>query len=142
MTECLKIIELIRRMRKGFFHLKFIISALLIFVVISANAQEHRKQFGQNRVQYKNFDWHYYSTDNFEILYYTEGHEYAKLALKYLTEEFDKITDMIGYPPYAKTKIFIYNSSTDLQQSNIGIDGASFSIAGQTNFVKLQVEIA
>lgn len=129
-------------MRKGFLKLKTFLVLLFVLCTLSSNAQEHRKQFGQNRVQYKNLDWYYYSTDNFDIHYYTEGHEYAKLALKYLTDEFDKITDLIGYPPYAKTKIFIYNSVTDLQQSNIGVDGASFTIAGQTNFVKLQVEIA
>jgi Tol biopolymer transport system component len=128
-------------MIRGFYSL--IAVMLLLFASTSnLNAQEHRKSFGQNRVQYKTFDWQYYSTDNFDILYYAEGHEYAKLALKYLVDEFDKITDLIGYPPYAKTKIFIYNSTTDLQQSNVGVEGATFDIAGQTNFVKLQVEIA
>lgn len=129
-------------MIKDFIQKKIFFTLLLIFVSIYSNAQEHRNQFGQNRIQYKNFDWYYYGTDNFDIHYYTEGHEYAKLALKYLIEEFDKITNLIGYPPYAKTKIFIYNSNIDLQQSNIGVDGASFTIAGQTNFTKLQVEIA
>ncbi len=129
-------------MTKGFLKLKVFLSILFVFALTYVNAQEDARAFGQNRVQYKNFDWHYYSTDNFDIHYYAEGHEYAKLALKYLTEEFEKITDMIGYPPYAKTKIFIFNSTTDLQQSNVGIDGATFDIAGQTNFIKLQVEIA
>ena len=128
-------------MRKRFYSL-FTISLILGIWTTNLYAQEHRKNFGQNRVQYKNFDWQYYSTDNFDIHYYAEGHEYAKLALTYLVDEFDKITDVIGYPPYAKTKIFIYNSTTDLQQSNVGVEGATFTIAGQTNFVKLQVEIA
>lgn len=128
-------------MKRGFYSLLALIT-MLFTSALDLNAQEHRKSFGQNRVQYKNYDWQYYSTDNFDVLYYAEGHEYAKLALNYLLDEFDKITDLIGYPPYAKTKIFIYNSTTDLQQSNVGIDGASFTIAGQTNFVKLQVELA
>lgn len=122
-------------------------TTLIVFsgvFLLSLNSfgQEHRKAFGQNRIQYKNFDWQYYSTDEFDIHYYDQGQEYAKLALDYLGEEYEKLTDLLGYAPYAKTKIFLYNSKTDLQQSNIGVDGPTFTIAGQTNFIKLQVEIA
>ena len=48
----------------------------------------------------------------------------------------------MGYAPSAKTKIIIYNSYNDLQQSNINIDGSIFTIGGEMKFVKLQLEIA
>ncbi len=115
---------------------------VLLFLPILTRAQEHRKSFGQNRLQFKRFDWFYYSTDNYDIHYYNNGQEYAKLALEYLQSEYDQLTDLLGYAPYAKSKIFLYNSPSDLLQSNIGVDGATFTIAGQTNFIKLQVEIA
>ncbi len=99
------------------------------------------REYGKNRVQYKNFDWSYYSTDNFDVYYYRGGKNYANIAIKYLEDEFDRITDVLGYAPYAKTKIFIYNSITDLQQSNIGIDDEVFTVGGQTNFVKLRTEV-
>ena len=123
------------------------IKQLLLFIGIctvsfTVFGQQERKAFGQNRVQYKKFDWHYYSTDDYDIHYYHLGEEYAQMAIDYLKEEYEKITDLIGYAPFAKTKIFLYNSEVDLQQSNIGVDGATFTIAGQTVFVKLQVEIA
>jgi Tol biopolymer transport system component len=114
----------------------------LALVGYQSFAQEHRKSFGQNRLQFKNFDWYYYSTDNFDVHYYNDGQEYAKLALDFLEDEYDNLTDVLGYAPYAKTKIFLYNSPSDLLQSNIGVDGSTFTIAGQTNFTKLQVEIA
>ena len=122
--------------------LKALLIGLLLLSSIAVQAQEHRKVFGQNRVQYKSYDWYYYSTDDYDIHYYALGEEYAKLALDYLDEEYDKLTDMLGYAPFSKTKIFLYNSPVDLKQSNIGVDGATFTIAGQTKFVKLQVEIA
>lgn len=126
-------------------NLKLKLLLLILGFVVSGTvslAQEHRKSFGQNRLQFKKFDWFYYSTDNFDIHYYNNGQQYAKLALEYLDSEYDKLTDILGYAPYAKSKIFLYNSPSDLLQSNIGVDGATFTIAGQTNFVKLQVEIA
>lgn len=100
------------------------------------------RDFGKNRIQYKNFEWFFYSTDNFDVYYYSGGKELAKTAIDFLEVEFDRITDLLGYAPYAKTKIFIYNSIVDLQQSNIGISDQVFTIGGQTSFVKLQTEVA
>ncbi len=122
--------------------LRVLFICLFLFSVLVSYSQEHRKVFGQNRVQYKSYDWYYYSTDDYDINYYNLGEGYAKLALDYLDEEYDKLTDLLGYSPFSKTKIFLYNSPVDLKQSNIGVDGAAFTIAGQTKFVKLQVEIA
>ena len=121
---------------------------ILIFFVLamvmagSASAQYYYTKFGQNRIQYKKFDWYFYSTNNFEVYYYFGGQEYAKEALEFLEDEFVELTDVLGYAPYTKTKIFIYNSVQDLQQSNIGIGGDVFTIGGKTDFVKLQTEIA
>ncbi|MEP1778523.1 translocation protein TolB, partial [Reichenbachiella sp.] len=123
-------------------HLRVQLISLLLFSALTSFGQEHRKVFGQNRVQYKSYDWYYYSTDDYDVHYYNLGEEYAKLTLDYLDEEYDKLTDLLGYAPFSKTKIFLYNSPVDLKQSNIGVDGATFTIAGQTKFVKLQVEIA
>ncbi|WP_258102558.1 outer membrane protein assembly factor [Marinoscillum sp. MHG1-6] len=106
-----------------------------------SHGQYYYTEFGQNRIQYKKFDWYFYSTNNFEVYYYAGGHDYARQAMAYLEDEFTEITDILGYAPYAKTKIFIYNSIQDLQQSNIGIGGDVFTIGGKTDFVKLQVEI-
>ena len=118
-------------------HLRVQLISLFLFSALTSFSQEHRKVFGQNRVQYKSYDWYYYSTDDYDVHYYNLGEEYAKLTLDYLDEEYDKLTDLLGYAPFSKTKIFLYNSPVDLKQSNIGVDGATFTIAGQTKFVKL-----
>jgi len=93
-------------------------------------------------MQFKNFNWRYYSTDNFELYFYDGGNEIARLGAEYLEKEFDKITDILGYSSYYKTKIFLYNSISDLQQSNVGINEVAFDISGKTDFIKSQVEIA
>ncbi|MEP1034581.1 translocation protein TolB [Ekhidna sp.] len=125
-------------MFKGLF--KYIIPFFLMVSV--AYGQHYTTPFGQNRIQYKNFDWYYYSTNNFDIYYYPGGQEYALEAINFLEDEFVELTDRLGYAPYSKTKIFIYNSIHDLQQSNVGIDGAVYTIGGRTEFVKLQLEVA
>lgn len=120
----------------------FLISLLLFAGFNSSFAQVSKDDYGKNRVQYKDFNWRFYSSDNFDIYFYEGGQENALIAAKYLEKEFDRITDIVGYAPYSKTKIFLYNSVNDLQQSNVGVHERLYSVSGQTNFVKSQVEIA
>ena len=81
--------------------------------------QQSREVFGKNRIQYRQFDWVYLSGENFDVYYYDARKVMAQEALEFLEGEFDRITDLIGYPPYFKTKVFIYNSLSDLRQSNV-----------------------
>ncbi len=117
---------------------------LLIYIlsISSSFGQYYDTEFGQNRIQYKKFNWLFYTTSHFDVYYYDEGGKYAKEAIDYLEDEFNRLTDVLGYAPSAKTKIVIYNSYNDLQQSNIGIDGSVFTIGGEMEFIKLQLEIA
>ncbi len=99
-------------------------------------------QFGKNRVQYQNFDWKYITSDNFEIYYYEGGYQMALLTARYAESNFGRMTQFLGFAPYTKTKIFVYRSINELQQSNIGINNQNFNIGGQTNLGKSVVEIA
>jgi hypothetical protein len=114
----------------------------MLLVLNSAEAQQARETFGKNRIQYKQFDWQYLSSENFDVYYYDNRRKVANEAIQYLEGEFDRITDLIGYPPYLKTKVFLYNSVADLQQSNIGLNHTAFNVGGETEFVKPYVEIA
>ena len=121
---------------------RIILILLLVIPSFVSYSQAHRVQFGKNRIQYKFFDWEYYYSDNFEVYYYQGGEELAKRSIEYLESEFSRITETIGYPPYSKTRVFLYSSIADKQQSNVGVQGKDFTVGGQTNFVKSQVEIA
>lgn len=107
-----------------------------------ARAQHASERFGKNRVQYKQFRWNYLSSENFDVYFYDDRKRVAQEALEYLEKEFDRITDLIGFYPYQKTKVFLYNSVADLQQSNMGLNKQQFSAGGETDFVKPYVEVA
>ncbi len=130
-----------------FMRMKGVCCTLAIFVLsalfsLPAVAQRASEVFGKNRIQYRTFKWEYVSSENFDVYYYDNRRKVATEATQYLETEFDRITDLIGYPPYLKTKVFLYNSVTDLQQSNMGIMGQQFNVNGQTSFIKPYVEIA
>ncbi|MBX2947171.1 MAG: translocation protein TolB [Cyclobacteriaceae bacterium] len=122
-----------------------VVSLLVLFVFIAAagvEAQQAREVFGKNRQQFRTFDWQYLSGENFDVYYYDNRRAIANEALQFLELEFDRMTDLIGYPPYFKTKIFLYNSLSDLRQSNVGLNKTYYNIGGETDFVKPYVEVA
>lgn len=120
---------------------------LVVFLVCAVHfsgvaQQMTLEKFGRNRIQYKEFKWRYLSSDNFDVYFYAGGNKIAKEVIEYLEDEFDRVTDMIDYPPYSKTKVFLYNSVADLQQSNVGINDGTFTPSGETQFVKPYIEVA
>lgn len=130
-----------------FMSLRLVARATAILILwLGANfpalAQKATETFGKNRIQYRQFNWQYISSESFDVYYYDERRKVATEAIQYLETEFDRITDLIGYSPYLKTKVFLYNSVTDMQQSNMGIMGQQFNLNGQTDFIKPYVEIA
>ncbi len=116
---------------------------LVVFVgCMSGYAQQSREAFGKNRMQYRQFKWQYLTGENFDVYYYDGRMDIARQGLEYLESEFDRITDLIGYPPYFKTKVFLYSSLGDLRQSNVGLNQNTFRVGGETEFVKPYVEVA
>jgi len=115
---------------------------ILVFSFSGIEAQHASETFGRNRIQYKGFDWKYLSSENFDVYFYGERKKLAQEALQYMESEFDRITDLLGFYPYQKTKVFLYNSIVDLQQSNVGLNHTRYSVSGETEFVKPYVEIA
>ncbi|HMF70274.1 MAG TPA: hypothetical protein VK616_02305, partial [Flavitalea sp.] len=116
--------------------------ALIFFGSLEANAQYIPEVFGKNRIQYRQFNWQYLSSENFDVYYYDARKAVAQNSLEFLEAEFDRITDLIGYPPYFKTKVFLYNSLADLRQSNVGLNRTVFTANGETEFIKPYVEVA
>ena len=122
--------------------LGFLLLCCILFALTDAMAQQSREVFGKNRIQYRQFDWVYLSGENFDVYYYDARRSVAQEALEYLESEFDRITDLIGYPPYFKTKVFLYSSLSDLRQSNVGLNHTVYNVGGETEFIKPYVEVA
>jgi hypothetical protein len=121
------------------------VSIIAIFGLnTKALAQRYPSQetFGKNRVQYKAFNWKIFRTTNFEIYHYQGGVDLAKLTAQYAESEFDKITDVLGWTPYNRVKIFLYNSPSELEQSNMGLSTMDNRDDEKLDLAQSRVEIA
>ena len=111
---------------------------LFIFIHMEVISQSSiYNEYGKNRIQFKIFEWKYLSSENFNIYYHDNGKIYAEIAIKELEDNFNFITNFIGHYPNSKTKIFIFNSAADLNQSNLGINEKEVFLTTnvQTNFI-------
>ena len=122
---------------------RFLVLALVLLCFVpDVSAQRANEVFGKNRIQYRSFDWLYISGENFDVYYYDGRRTVATEALQYLESEFDRITDLIGYAPYYKTRIFLYNSLADQRQSNVGLNRTEYTVNGEIEFVKPYIEVS
>lgn len=119
---------------------KYVLYTLLL-CVSGMFAQQSQSTFGQNRVQYKKFNWKYITTKHFFIYYYFGGTEIAHNAGRIAEKEFEDILSLTGTNPQDKITLIMYNSVEDLQQSNIGLSDFR-QLGGQTNLFKTKAEIA
>ncbi|RSK40047.1 TolB-like translocation protein [Hymenobacter perfusus] len=122
------------------------LAALLLGVLLSGTtawAQTAQEPFGRVRIQYKDFDWQQLNTQNFNIYYYAGGEANARHAAEYAEKELQRITGLIGYYPYSKTTIMLFNSVGDLRQSNVGLSSDKYQTGGETSLLRMtKVQIA
>jgi hypothetical protein len=119
-----------------------LLAVLGLFTESLAQRYPSQEVFGKNRVQYKKFNWKIFKTTNFEIYHYQGGTALAKLTAQYAESEFDKITDILGWTPYSRVKIFLYNSPAELEQSNMGLSTLDNLSDQKLDLSQSRVEVA
>jgi hypothetical protein len=101
--------------------IKLILGFLFLLIQINTQAQQAAyEQYGQNRVQYRNFKWNYYDTTHFRVMYYDQGKFNAQFLLQQAEIDLAPIVFMMGARFQQKIDIVLYNSFSDYLQTNIG----------------------
>jgi hypothetical protein len=95
--------------------------SLLLFENNEALAQVPNTPYGQNRVQYKDFNFSYYSADHFTIYFYQGGQDIGKYVVKHCEDFYEELSAKLDVKVKGKTDIIVYNTLEDLNQTNIGI---------------------
>ena len=124
---------------------KILLVILFILTINHLKAQNFfptQEPFGKNRIQYRPFKWQVLTSQNFEVYFYEGSQQTATLAAQLAETDFDRITEILGYSPFSKTKIFIYTSTQDLNQSNVGLNLSSEREIKEENLAKSRIEIA
>ena len=93
-------------------------------------------EFGKNRVQYREFTWFYYPSENFEVYYYIGGEDLAQYTLVSCERNLKEIQQFFDYTIDEKIEVLSYLNQSEFRQSNLGLTGDDqFNIGGAAKIV-------
>ena len=78
-------------------------------------------EFGQNRVQFKNFKWRFYTTRHFNTYFSQNGLELGKYVAQTAEKELPSMEEFMEFTFRQKVNIVVYNNFGEFKQSNVGI---------------------
>jgi len=113
----------------------------LLVISSTVSAQVSSVEFGKNRVQYKKFTWRYYQTRNFNTYFSSGGLALGKFVAQVAEEELPSLEEFVEYGLQRRANIVVYNSFTDMKQSNIGIGIEWQNTGGVTKLVNNKVVV-
>ncbi len=95
--------------------------AMILLFAATLKAQTNIETFGQNRVQYRKFDWKFYETKHFRIYHYdAAGRTLARYVAEQVEEDISMIEKRLGGEFPRKFKIMLYNNYDEYRQTNVG----------------------
>jgi Tol biopolymer transport system component len=113
--------------------------ASLIYIVLFSSLLFG--QFGQNKVQYKEFTWYYIQTSHFDIYFSQDGSSLAEFTAKAAEDALASIQNSFNYKINNRIAIIVYNSQNDFQETNVTDQYLSEGIEGFTELFKNRVVI-
>ena len=99
------------------------------------------QSFGQNKVQYRNFDWSFITSPHFDIYYYGEATDLAQFTAEKGEEAYEQISKHLRWTLRKRVPIIIYHSHNDFQQTNVVLPYMQEGIGGVTELFKNRVVI-
>ncbi len=120
---------------------KSLIKAFMVILIILIASGNSYSQFGQNKVQYKVFDWKYIQTPHFDI-YFSQGGEYiAQFTAVAAESSLVSLENNIGYGIKNRVPIIVHNSHNEFQQTNAIDEYLSEGIGGVTELFKNRIVV-
>ncbi len=117
----------------------FTLTLLLSLINISFNSSVSFSQFGQNKVQYKEFKWKFIQSKHFDI-YFSQGGEYlAEFTATAAESSLAALTHNLDYTIESRIMIAVFNSHNDFQQNNILDEYLPEGVGGVTELFKNRV---
>jgi len=109
---------------------------LLIFSLIIFT-----QYFGQNKIQYKDFDFRILDTEHFDIYFYSGGEDLAAFAEEVLEDGYDQLSEELGIEVEFKIPVILYNSPNEFSQTNVTLELIEEAVGGFTEILKNRMVI-
>ncbi|MGA9363521.1 MAG: BamA/TamA family outer membrane protein [Bacteroidota bacterium] len=112
---------------------------LFFFFIDIASAQFY--YFGQNKVQYTDFDWHVLKTEHFDIYYYPEMKDLAERGASFAEASYRLLQDKFNINVANRIPLIFYSSHLHFEQTNVTPGFIPEGVGGFFEFLKGRVVI-
>lgn len=123
-------------------NIKILIFALISLNFVSSYSQlMTAQQFGKNKVQYRNFDWKFIQSANFDV-YYDAGHKYlAEFTALSAEKAVASIQRTVNFRLTGRVSIVVYAAHNEFQQTNVISSFMPEGVGGVTELFKNRVVV-
>ncbi len=109
---------------------------LMVGTALLVTAQGAAGQyFGQNKVQYRSFNFQSIQTEHFDIYYYPDERGGALDAARMAERAYARLSRILHHNFQSRKPIILYASQSDFQQTNV-VDASGEGLGGVTEFFK------
>lgn len=98
-------------------------------------------QFGQNKVQFNQYEWYFIQTKHFDIYFTEDGKKIAEFASKAFEDALTSIENSLNYRITNRITGILYNSGNNFQETNVTDEYLSEGIGGFTELFKNRVVV-
>src|SRR5256884_1655307 len=111
------------------------IAAAVAVLVLAGTAPLVAQYFGQNKVQYRTFDFQIIQTEHFEVYYYPAERVAALDAARMAERWYARLSRVLHHEFQGRKPIISDASQSDFQQTNV-VDASGEGLGGVTEFFK------
>src|SRR5438093_13228157 len=112
---------------------------VLLLLGLGASAPAHAQYFGQNKVQYRRYDWRSIASDHFEVYFYPGLDSLAMRVLDLAEKTNGMMSARMGHTLGRKIPIILYGSHNDFSQTNVTPELIDSGNAGFTEVLRNRV---
>src|SRR2546425_2227591 len=109
--------------------------AAVTLMLIATPARGDAQYFGQNKVQYRSFNFQSIQTEHFDIYYYPDERPGALDAARMAERAYARLSRILHHQFQSRKPIILYASQSDFQETNV-VDASGEGLGGVTEFFK------
>jgi Tol biopolymer transport system component len=95
-----------------------LILALTLAVAAPSTAFAQGGYFGRNKVQYQEFDFKVLTTEHFDIYFYPEEEDAARMASRLVERWYTRLSNLLGHELRGRQPLILYASGPHFRQTN------------------------
>jgi hypothetical protein len=115
------------------------VAVVAAVAALAAAVPAHAQYFGQNKVQYRQYDWRSIESDHFQVYFYPELDSLARRVLDLAEKTNATLATMMGHQLTRRVPIILYGSHNDFAQTNVTPELIDAGTGGFTELLRNRV---